>query len=127
MRAGGIMIIGVHSLIYTANAEAVRAFLRDTLGFRHVDAGHGWLIFALPPAEMGVHPADGPLRHDLYLMCDSLETTMAELDKKGVRFASPPRDEGWGITTSIELPGGGKIGLYEPRHPLAIASASQQG
>ena len=115
------MITGAHAMLYTPQAEEVRAFLRDVLGFRHVDAGHGWLIFALPPAEMGVHPADGALHHELYLMCDNLEATMQELSAKGVEFGAAPRDEGWGTTTSIVLPGGGKIGLYQPRHPTAFA------
>lgn len=113
------MITGVHSMLYTPQPEAVRAFFRDVLGFRHVDAGEGWLIFALPPAELGVHPSNPPLHHDLYLMCDNLEQTMAELASKGVEFTSPIKSEGWGATTAIALPGGGRIGLYQPRHPTA--------
>ena len=116
------MITGAHAMLYTPEAEAVREFFRDVIGFRHVDAGGGWLIFARPPVEMGVHPAEAPLHHELYLMCDNLERTMAELGAKGVQFGAPVKDEGWGTTTSIVLPGGGKVGLYQPRHPTTFAS-----
>ena len=117
------MINGIHAMLYTPRADAVRAFFRDVLGFRTVDAGHGWLIFALPPAELGVHPieGDGPGSQELYLMCDDIEATVAELAAKGVALARPITDQGWGRAASIALPdGGGELGLYEPRHPTAI-------
>jgi catechol 2,3-dioxygenase-like lactoylglutathione lyase family enzyme len=111
------MITGVHAVIFTRDADALRAFLRDTLGFACVDAGGGWLIFALPPAELAAHPTDGDGHQELYLMCDDIETTVAELEAKGVVLAGPVTDEGFGLLTAIELPGGGRLGLYEPRHP----------
>ena len=115
------MIYGVHSLIYTRQAEAVRAFLRDVLGWPHVDAGGGWLIFAMPPAEVGVHPTDGDGMHELYLLCDDLDETMAELSAKGVEFTGGVHDEDWGRSTMIKLPkGGGELGIYQPKHPLAL-------
>lgn len=115
------MINGVHALIYSKDADKDRAFLRDVLGFKSVDAGEGWLIFKLPPAEVGVHPADasGETPVELYLMCDDVEKTIAELRAKGVE-CSEPQDQGWGILTSITLPSGGKLGMYQPRHPTAI-------
>lgn len=120
------MIHGVHALIYTRQPEAVRAFFRKTLKLRSVDAGHGWLLFALPPAELGVHPTEGKGSYDLYLMCDDLEKTMAALKKKGVRFAREVTTTGWGRVTAIALPGGVELGLYEPRHPTAIASGKKK-
>jgi catechol 2,3-dioxygenase-like lactoylglutathione lyase family enzyme len=115
------MINGVHALVYTPQAEAVRAFLRDILGWSSVDAGGGWLIFGLPPAELGVHPTDGPPVHELYLMCDDIDSTVADLTGKGVEFAGPVSDEGFGRVAMIKLPnGGGELGLYEPRHPTAL-------
>jgi catechol 2,3-dioxygenase-like lactoylglutathione lyase family enzyme len=114
------MITGAHSIVYSRDAEADRAFFRDVLGFRSVDAGGGWLIFALPPAELAAHPADED-RHELYLMCDDIEATIAELERKGVELARPVSDEGFGLLTAIELPGGGELGLYEPRHPIPHA------
>jgi catechol 2,3-dioxygenase-like lactoylglutathione lyase family enzyme len=113
------MINGAHVIIYSRDAEADRAFFRDTLGYPHVDAGHGWLIFRLPPAEVAMHPADGEPAHELYLMCDDLEATMAELSAKGVEFTAVS-DERWGLRTAVRLPGGGELGLYEPRHPVMI-------
>jgi hypothetical protein len=111
------MITGVHAIQFTPDADALRAFLRDTLGLRSVDAGGGWLIFALPPAELAAHPADEAATQ-LYLMCDDIEATTAELREKGVELTRPVSDEGWGLVTAIALPGGGEIGLYEPRHPV---------
>ncbi|MET7283275.1 VOC family protein [Kribbella sp. NPDC005582] len=113
------MINGAHVIIYSQDAEADRTFLKDVLGYPHVDAGHGWLIFKLPPAEVAVHPAAGAESHELYLMCDDLEQTVTELTAQGVEFVRPAEDQGWGILTSIRLPGGGELGLYQPRHPLA--------
>jgi catechol 2,3-dioxygenase-like lactoylglutathione lyase family enzyme len=115
------MITGAHAILYSADADADRAFLRDVLGFPSVDAGGGWLIFALPPAELAAHPSEKGGRHELYLMCDDIESTVAELEGKGVEFVRPVRDEGYGLLTSIGLPGGGELGLYEPRHPLPHA------
>jgi catechol 2,3-dioxygenase-like lactoylglutathione lyase family enzyme len=113
------MIIGAHAIVYSNAAEEVRAFLRDVLGFANVDAGGGWLVFALPPAELAVHPTEGEERHELYLMCDDVEATIAELSAKGVECA-PVSDQGWGLLTSVKLPGGSELGLYQPRHPTAI-------
>lgn len=112
-------IIGLHALMYVNKDEDTRRFLRDVLGFRAVDAGQGWLIFAMPPAELGVHPVDGEEYHELYLMCDDITSTVAELQKKGVT-TTPVQDRGWGLVTQINLPGGGALGMYQPRHPLAI-------
>jgi catechol 2,3-dioxygenase-like lactoylglutathione lyase family enzyme len=112
------VINGAHLIIYSRDADADRAFIRDVLGYPHVDVGGGWLIFKLPPAEAAVHPTDGAETHELYLMCDDLERTMAELRAEGVEFA-PVSDQGWGLLTAITLPGGGRVGLYEPRHATA--------
>jgi hypothetical protein len=101
----------------------VRAFLRDVLGWSSVDAGGGWLIFALPPAELGVHPTDGDRRgyHELSLMCDDINATVDELKAKGVEFTGPVSDAGFGLVTSFKIPGGAELALYEPRHPTAIS------
>jgi catechol 2,3-dioxygenase-like lactoylglutathione lyase family enzyme len=117
------MINGLHAVIFSRDAEGVRAFLRDILGFVSVDAGGGWLIFALPPAELAAHPSDDDGHHQLYLMCDDVQASVEELAGKGVEFAHPVRDEGWGLLTTIRLPGGGELGLYEPKHisPLTLA------
>jgi hypothetical protein len=114
------MIFGAHVVLYSKDAEADRNFLRDVLGLAHVDAGHGWLIFALPPGEVAVHPAEDNDRHELYLMCDDLASDIAALESKGVQ-CSEVHQERWGSITRIQLPGGGKVGLYEPRHPVAVA------
>ena len=114
------MITGVHALVFTRDAEAVRAFVRDVLGFPSVDAGGGWLIFAPPPAELAAHPAEESGAHELYLMCDDIDATVQELEGKGVEFATPVSEQGFGRTTRLKLPGGGELGLYEPRHPTAI-------
>jgi catechol 2,3-dioxygenase-like lactoylglutathione lyase family enzyme len=113
------MITGAHVIIYTQDADADRAFIRDTLGFGGVDAGGGWLIFKLPPAEVAVHPTDGPASHELYLMCDDLEGLLAELAAKGVEVSSPAADQGWGVLASVKLPSGADLAVYEPRHPVA--------
>ena len=115
------MITGAHAIVYSLDADADRAFFRDVLGFPSVDAGGGWLIFALPPAELAAHPADAGGRHELYLMCDEIESTVAELQAKGVEFTAPVSDQGFGLLTSLKLPGGGELGLYEPRHPIPHA------
>ena len=118
-------LIGAHVLLYTSEPEAVRAVFRDVFQWHHVDTGDGWLIFALPAAELGVHPGEGPtfdsgVRHQFTLMCDDLQAMVGELRDKGVEVQGEPEDEGWGITTTIVLPGGLDVMLYEPRHPTAI-------
>jgi hypothetical protein len=103
----------------------LRAIFRDVFGFKHVDAGNGWLIFALPPSELAVHPAEGPtyaggVRHQLTFICDDITKTIEDLRGKGIDVRGEPEDEGWGITTNLVLPGGVDVMLYEPRHPTAI-------
>jgi catechol 2,3-dioxygenase-like lactoylglutathione lyase family enzyme len=114
------MIQGVHAVLHSRNAEAVRTFFRDVLGFPAVDAGRGWLIFGLPPAELAIHPTSGESIHELYLMCDDVHATVAELAAKGVEIAHPIADRGYGLVTALKLPGGGEIGLYQPKHPTAL-------
>jgi catechol 2,3-dioxygenase-like lactoylglutathione lyase family enzyme len=114
------MIFGAHFVVYSKNAEADRAFLREVLGLKSVDAGHGWLIFALPPAEAAFHPSEKNGAHELYFMCDSLKAEMASLAQKGVK-CSEVQEARWGSITKMRLPGGGKIGLYEPKHPTALS------
>jgi catechol 2,3-dioxygenase-like lactoylglutathione lyase family enzyme len=116
------MITGAHTVLYSPDADALRAFFRDVLGFPAVDAGGGWLIFGLPPAELAAHPG-GQSGGELYLMCDDLEATMADLQAKGVELG-PVSDQGWGRVTTIALPGGGELGLYEPRHPSPLPAFS---
>lgn len=118
-------INGVHVLLYSSEPEALRATLRDAFGWKHVDAGEGWLIFALPPAELGVHPAEGPthaaeVRHQFTLMCDDIQATLQELREKGIKVKGEPEDEGFGVTVTMLLPGQVEVLLYEPRHPVAI-------
>ena len=115
------MISGAHMIIYSKDTEADRAFFRDVLGFASVDAGHGWLIFALPPAEVAFHPAGENDRHELFLMCEDLQAEMAALAEQGVH-CSDVQEAGWGAITRIQLPGGGKVGLYQPNHPTALAA-----
>jgi hypothetical protein len=109
------MIIGAHSIIYSTKPEADRAFLRDVLQLTHVDVGHGWLIFGLPPAEVAVHPADKNNVHEFYLMCDDVEAFMAAMKRHKI-VCAPVQDQGWGLITDVKLPGGGKLGVYQPRH-----------
>lgn len=120
------MVFGAHMIVYSKDADADRAFLRDVLGFSSVDAGHGWLIFALPPAEVAVHPAEENGRHELYFMCGDLEAEVAALGAKGVQCTAVHKER-WGSITRIALPGGGQIGLYQPAHPMAIRPASNIG
>ena len=114
------MINGAHVIVYSQDAEADRAFFRDVLGFKSVDAGHGWLIFALPPAEAAFHPDEKNDRHEMYFMCDDLKAEISAMKKKGVA-CSDVHNERWGSITKIKLPGGGQIGLYQPKHPTALA------
>jgi hypothetical protein len=114
------MITGAHVVVYSKDPESDRAFFRDVLKFPAVDAGHGWLIFALPPAEAAFHPSEKNDLHELYFMCDHLQSTMESLKEKKVECA-PVQEVRWGSLTSIVLPGGGKIGLYQPKHPTAIS------
>jgi predicted enzyme related to lactoylglutathione lyase len=118
-------ITGAHVLLYTSEPEALRAVLGDVFGWSHVDAGGGWLIFALPPAEIAVHPGEGPnfdtgMRHELSLMCDDLDATVAELRAKGVEVRGEPQKQGWGTVVTLALPGGVDVLLYQPRHATAI-------
>jgi predicted enzyme related to lactoylglutathione lyase len=114
------MIGGMHTILYSKNAEAVRAFFRDVLQFPSVDAGHGWLIFATPPAEIAVHPTEDRSFAELYLMCDDLESTVESLKSSGVEFPTPVTEQRWGLLTHLKLPDGELLGLYEPRHALSI-------
>jgi catechol 2,3-dioxygenase-like lactoylglutathione lyase family enzyme len=110
------VITGIHAIVFSPAAEKVRAFFADVLGLASADAGGGWLIFALPPAELAVHPADGDGRHELYLMCDDIHATLAELRGKGVEVARDVSDQGWGRLAAIRLPDGEELPIYEPRH-----------
>lgn len=109
------MITGAHSIIYSTNPEADRAFLRDVLKLTHVDVGDGWLIFGLPPAEVAVHPSGENDVHEFYLMCDDVKALVAEMKAHKIE-CGPVQDLGWGVLTQLTLPGGGKLGVYEPRH-----------
>jgi hypothetical protein len=117
------MINGAHTIIYSTNPEADRAFLRDVLQLPNVDVGHGWLIFGLPPAEVAVHPADKNNVHELYLMCADIEALVTKMKQRNIACA-PVQDQGWGLLTTLTLPGGGQLGVYQPRHarPKALAA-----
>ena len=110
------MITGVHAIIFSSEAEKVREFLADILSLPSVDAGGGWLIFALPPAEVAVHPTEGSNRQELYLMCDDIHATLAELRGKGVEVVRDIADQGWGLLAAVRLPDGAELPIYEPRH-----------
>lgn len=119
------MINAVHTVINARDSEAARAFFRDTLKLPFADAGHGWLIFALPPGELGIHPTDSEkaeASHQLYLMCDDIEATVEELKAKGVEFTRGVKNEGWGLLTAMKIPGGGELQLYQPRHASPLSS-----
>jgi catechol 2,3-dioxygenase-like lactoylglutathione lyase family enzyme len=122
------MITGTHAIIYADDADKARAFFRDVLELPNVDAHGGWLIFKLPPAELGIHPAGASgdpatgapsNHHELYLMCDNVEATVADLTAKGVEFTTPVEDQGFGMLARLQVPGAGEIGLYQPKHPVA--------
>lgn len=117
------MIHGAHVIIYSKDAEADRAFFRDVLKYESVDAGHGWLIFALPPSEVAVHPADKNDAHELFLMCDDVHQLIAEMGKKKVK-CSPVDEQRWGSITRLVLPGGGTLGVYQPKHPSPLKPRS---
>ena len=119
------VIAGAHTIIFAEDAEAARAFFRDVIGFPYVDAHGGWLIFALPPSELALHPGPGwsgqTGQHELFFMCHDVESTVAELEEKGVEFVQPITDEGFGLLTKFKVPGAGEVGLYEPKHPSPLA------
>jgi len=117
------MIFGAHVIVYSKDATADRNFFREVLGFSSVDAGHDWLIFALPPAEVAVHPAEESVGHELYFMCDDLNAEIATLREKDV-LCSEVEEARWGLVTKIGLPGGGEVGLYQPKHPVALVRTS---
>ncbi|MGO8951118.1 MAG: VOC family protein [Ktedonobacterales bacterium] len=113
------MINGAHVILYSTDVEADRAFIRDVLGFAGVDVGGGWLIFKLPPAEIAVHPTEGPAKHEVYLMCEDIHKTLAELTARGVMVSQPVSDASWGLLASIRLPSGSDLSIYQPRHRTA--------
>ncbi|CAN5756637.1 hypothetical protein BH23ACT10_BH23ACT10_30730 [soil metagenome] len=117
--SGATMINGSHVIIYSRDAEADRAFIRDVLGFDGIDAGGGWMIFKLPPAEIAVHPTDGEATHEFYLMCDDIAALIENVTAKGVEISRPVSDEGWGLLAAIRLPSGAEQPIYQPRHPVA--------
>ena len=110
----------MHAVVFSPQAGKVRGFFADILGLPAADAGAGWLIFALPPAELAVHPADGHSHHELYLMCDDIHATLAELRRKGAEVARDVSDQGWGLLAAIRLPDGSEFPLYQPRHPSPL-------
>jgi catechol 2,3-dioxygenase-like lactoylglutathione lyase family enzyme len=116
-----VTITGAHTIIFSRDAERTRAFFRDVLGFPSIDAGEGWLIFKLPPGELASHPDETGGRHELYLMCDDVNATVEQLKAQGVEFTSGITDQGWGLLTSLKVPGAGEVGLYQPRHPVAYS------
>ena len=122
------MLIGAHSIIYSANSEADRVFLRDVLGLPNVDVGDGWLIFGLPPSEVAVHPSNENNLHELYLMCEDIEAFVMEMSTHDI-LCGPVQDQGWGLLTELTLPGGGRLGVYQPRHarPASAGSARVAG
>jgi len=119
------MIIGAHSIIYSKNPGADRTFLREVLGMPHVDVGEGWLIFGLPPAEVAVHPGEKNDVHEFYLMCDDIHGFVAEMQKRKIA-CGPVQNQGWGMLSQVTLPGGGKLGVYQPRHARPNAMAGKR-
>ncbi len=124
-RKGPSMITGVHAIVYNRQADKLRVFFRDVLAFPFVDAGHDWLIFALPPGELGIHPTREEGSHELYLMCDDLEATLAELQAKGVEQAEGISEQPWGRLAAVRIPGDDVLRIYEPHHPTAIGNPGQ--
>src|SRR5258708_5590304 len=118
------MITGAHSIIYSTNPDADRAFLREVIGLPHVDVGHGWLIFGLPPSEIAVHPTDKNATHELYFMCDDIEAFVSQMKAREVS-CGPVMNQGWGLLTQVTLPGGGTLGVYQPRHARPKAADQQ--
>jgi predicted enzyme related to lactoylglutathione lyase len=118
------LISGVHAMIFSHDAAADRIFFKDVLGLDSVDSGGGWLIFALPPAEVAIHPTEEQDHHEVYLLCENIEATVRELEQKGVALKRPFDETRWGRVTEITLPGGGRIGLYQPKHPLAHSKSA---
>jgi len=116
------MIYGAHVVIYSKDAEADRVFFRDVLGYPYVDAGHGWLIFALPPAEIAMHPSDENDGHELFLMCDDVQGLIRTMQSKGVD-CTPVEEARWGSITRVRLPGGGRLGIYQPKHPSPLTKS----
>ena len=121
-------ITGTHTLLYSSEPEQLRAVLRDVFGLKHLDIGHGWLLFALPPSEIAVHPGEGPafesgVRHQFTFMCDNIANTVRDLKAKGIVVKNQPQEERWGIHVTLALPGGCDVMVYEPRHPLAAGMA----
>ncbi len=119
-KASHRIISGAHVILFSRRPLALRAFFKDKLGWRFEDAGGGWLIFALPPAELAVHPTRGRPKHELYFMCDDIHDTVAALRARGIRHTAKIEDQGWGLVTELRLPDGGGIGLYEPRHATPL-------
>jgi len=114
------MIKGIHSIVYTKDAEKLREFFKDVLELPYIDTGGGWLIFALPPAEIAAHPTEGKPFHELYFMCDDINSTLDKLKAKGVKVVQEVTDQGWGLLATIMIPGGDEFGIYQPKHPMAI-------
>jgi predicted enzyme related to lactoylglutathione lyase len=114
------MITGIHAIVYSKEAEKLRSFFKDVLEWPHIDSGGGWLIFALPPAEIAAHPSDGEPFHELYLMCDDINLTLEKLQSKGVEIVQEVSDQGWGLLATIKIPSGDEFGIYQPKHPVAI-------
>jgi catechol 2,3-dioxygenase-like lactoylglutathione lyase family enzyme len=115
-----VAVVAAHMLLYTPEADAVRAIFRDVFGWKHVEDHPGWLIFAMPPSELGIHPSEGSTQHQICLMCDDLESTTSDLRAKGIEFRGGPHEESFGITTTMLLPGAVEILLYEPRHQTPL-------
>jgi catechol 2,3-dioxygenase-like lactoylglutathione lyase family enzyme len=114
------VITGAHAIVFSPEAAKVRAFFKDVLELPSVDAGGGWLIFALPPAELAVHPTEGDAHHELYLMCDDIQATLAQLRSQGIEVAKDVTDQGWGLLAAVRLPDGSEFPIYEPRHPSPL-------